>query len=187
MIIFDYKPWIVFFKLDNHALQTIQETTAGLDLFYALSLRLGIIYHLQNESKQAFKYLVIFPSEILDWYQFQEFIKISNLPYFNHFAPLFIWSLFQKSEFTLHKKDQEILLILSILACYDQNEINQPAYLNLLQYYLNEKKMVTSYSMILKIRNLDTKPAKSCLPMDNIIKAFSTANQADFQFEQLIK
>lgn len=172
------------FHLNINELYTIQQVTTQLDLFYATSLRLGVIYHLQKNNKQAFKYFSYLPSEFLDWYQFREtyeYIKLELLKTF--LLPYSSRVFFNQSKHTLDKHEKEILLILSLQACSDQHENNSAAYLNLLQYYLNEEKWLLANLLIKKIRTLD----KRTLPIDKIIQAFIKANLSPLIATKFIK
>lgn len=176
------------FYLNMNELYTIQQVTTQLDLFYATSLRLGVIYHLQKNIKQAFKYFSYLPPEFLEWYQFRETYENIKLELLKTFLlPYSSQVFFNQAKHTSDKHDKEVLLILSLQACSDQNEVNTAAYSDLLQCYLNGEKWLLADLLIKKIRVLDKRTTKSFLPIDKIIQAFVKANLSPIIASKFIK
>lgn len=163
-----------FLCLDLIELKNIQKQTTQLDLFYAVSLRLGIIYDFQKQNQKAFKYLSYLPPSLLQWYQIYHIYEKNKLLILTQYLlPYSSRLLFNRASFPVNDLEREIFLILSIQASTEHQEVNQPPYLSLLQFYLDQQFWLQAYILIEKIRNLDVRPAKSCLPIKKIKEAFS--------------
>lgn len=166
-----------FLNLEPIKLESILKTSTQLELFYALSLRLGIIYDLIKQNQKAFKYLSYLPSSLLEWYQVQEiYEKNKRMLLTQHLLPYSSRLLFNRALQASDELEREIFLILSIQTSIEHKEVNQPPYISLLQFYLDQQLWLHAYLMIEKIRNLEVRPAKSCLPVERIIEAFSRNN-----------
>lgn len=178
-----------FLNLDRQELEMTQQLTPHLDLFYATSLRLGIISYLQHQYLEAFINLSYLPSSFLQSYQLTEIfneVKIQHLH--RHLVPYSPERLFAIAQKSQNPKEMESLLRLSIQASID-NKVNFiPAYIALLEYYLRQNLWLHTQTIIEKIKTLDNK----AVAIGMIIRAFHDAiqnmpitNQGLLQYQQL--